>query len=194
MELFRARSLHLVFVIVFQGLSLCIFPIHGNERDVDCLRSIYESVEDPYQYLSSTCNFKNNSEGAICSFTGVECWHQGENRVLNLKLTSMSLRGSFPLGLANCTSLTGLDLSNNDFWGPLPTNMSKIVGYLTTPVLSSNNFWGQIPAGLAECRMLNVLNLDHNRFSGQIPAELGLLDRIKTFYQGRSQSLRKILR
>ncbi|PKI55297.1 hypothetical protein CRG98_024313 [Punica granatum] len=106
----------------------------------------------------------------------------------------MSLRGSFPLGLANCTSLTGLDLSNNDFWGPLPTNMSKIVGYLTTPVLSSNNFWGQIPAGLAECRMLNVLNLDHNRFSGQIPAELGLLDRIKTFYQGRSQSLRKILR
>ncbi|PKI55296.1 hypothetical protein CRG98_024312 [Punica granatum] len=93
----------------------------------------------------------------------------------------MSLRGSFPLGLANCTSMVAFDLSNNDFWGPLPTNMSKFIGFLTTLVLSSNNFSGQIPASLSGCKYLNVLNLDHNRFSGQIPPELGLLDRMKTF-------------
>ncbi|XP_031405163.1 probably inactive leucine-rich repeat receptor-like protein kinase At5g48380 [Punica granatum] len=181
MERVMGRSFRLVLFSLFLRLLLCVVPIHGDERDVDCLRSIYESVEDPYQYLNSTWNFKNNSKGAICSFTGVECWHPDDNKVLSIKLGSMNLKGPFPLGLANCTSLTGLDLSNNDFWGPLPANMLKFVGFLTTLVLSSNNFSGQIPASLSECKYLNVLNLDHNRFSGQIPPELGLLSRIKTF-------------
>ncbi|OWM73962.1 probably inactive leucine-rich repeat receptor-like protein kinase At5g48380 [Punica granatum] len=181
MVLLKGRSFRLFLIVVFLGLSLCIVPIRGDERDVDCLRSIWESVEDPYHYLKSTWNFSNISKGAICSFTGVECWHPDDNKVLNVKLGNMKLKGSFPLGLANCTSLTGLDLSNNDFSGPLPSNISKIVVYLTALDLSSNNFSGQIPADLAECKYLNVLNLDHNQFSGQIPAELGLLNRIKTF-------------
>ncbi|GAB2273195.1 hypothetical protein Dimus_007998 [Dionaea muscipula] len=93
----------------------------------------------------------------------------------------MGLKGHFPLGLQYCTSLTGLDLSNNDFNGPLPSNMSKLIPYVTTLDLSSNNFSGDIPSNLDNITFLNVLNLDHNQFSGQIPPTLAQLARIKTF-------------
>lgn len=175
------RRARLILITVSLWLSLRIGPIHGDERDVSCVRSIFESVVDPYGHLNSTWNFANKTEGAICSFTGVECWHPNENKVLNIKLTNMGLRGSFPLGLSNCTSMTGLDLSENHFSGPLPSNMSKIVGFLTSLVLSSNDFSGLIPADLARCEYLNEISLDHNQFSGQIPAEFVSLSRMKKF-------------
>ncbi|KAK4743909.1 hypothetical protein SAY87_010221 [Trapa incisa] len=173
--------IRLILVIASLWLSLCICSIHGDEGNVYCVKSIYESVKDPLGYLNSTWNFDNHTEGSICSFIGVECWHPNENKVLNIKLSNMGLKGSFPLGLANCTSMTGLDLSNNDFSGPLPSNISHIVGFVTSLVLSSNNFSGSIPVDLAKCKYLNELSLEHNQFSGLIPTQLGLLGRIKTF-------------
>ncbi|CAN1236007.1 Probably inactive leucine-rich repeat receptor-like protein kinase At5g48380 [Linum grandiflorum] len=93
----------------------------------------------------------------------------------------MGLKGQFPLGLKNCTSITGLDLSSNELSGPLPTNISQFIGFVTSLDLSSNAFSGEIPVNLANCSYLNVLNLDHNRLTGSIPGEISNLNRIKTF-------------
>lgn len=153
----------------------------GVESDINCLKSIKHSLEDTYGYLNSSWNFNNNTEGYICRFTGVECWHPDENKVLNIRLSDMGLKGPFPQGIANCTSITGLDLSNNKLFGPIPINISRIAGFVTTLDLSSNNFSGPIPANLSNCSYLNVLKLDHNRFTGQIPPELALLSRLKQF-------------
>lgn len=169
----------------FMGLSFWTLITsrlsYGSDSDIYCLQRIKESVEDPLNYLNSTWNFENRSAGFICKFTGVECWHPDENQVLNIKLADMELKGQFPQEIVNCSSLTGLDLSNNKFSGTIPPDISKILSYVTSLDLSYNNFSGGIPAGIANCTYLNVLKLDHNQLSGEIPQELSLLSRIKQF-------------
>ncbi|KAK2651047.1 hypothetical protein Ddye_018536 [Dipteronia dyeriana] len=154
---------------------------YGTEQDIACLKSLKSSLKDPDGYLTSSWNFNNGTEGYICKFTGVECWHPDENKVLNIRLSDMGLEGKFPAGLVNCSSMTGLDLSRNKLFGTIPDHISHIVGFLTTLDLSSNNFSGNIPINLSNITYLNSLTLDHNRLTGQIPAELGQLGRLKSF-------------
>ncbi|XP_021273666.1 probably inactive leucine-rich repeat receptor-like protein kinase At5g48380 [Herrania umbratica] len=154
---------------------------YASVEDINCLKSIRASLQDPFNYLNSSWNFNNNTEGFICRFTGVECWHPDENKVLNIRLSDMGLKGEFPQGIINCKSLTGLDLSSNKLYGSIPTNISVLLPYVTTLDLSSNNFSGNIPTSLANCSFLNILKLDHNKLTGQIPAELSLLSRLKEF-------------
>ncbi|KAG6647512.1 probably inactive leucine-rich repeat receptor-like protein kinase At5g48380 [Carya illinoinensis] len=153
----------------------------ADESNIYCLQTIKESLEDPYNYLSSSWNFENNTEGFICKFDGVECWHPDENRVLNIRLSDMGLKGKFPRGIENCTSLTGLDLSSNKLSGSIPSDISDKLQFVTTLDLSSNSFSGEIPLSLANCTYLNVLELDHNQLTGMIPLQLVLLNRIKKF-------------
>ncbi|CAI9778645.1 unnamed protein product [Fraxinus pennsylvanica] len=150
------------------------------QSDVDCLRAIKDSLEDQNGYLT-TWNFDNKTEGFICSFIGIDCWHPDENKVLNIKLGDMELKGEFPLGVAGCSSLTGLDLSNNKIYGNIPRNISKLLEYVTSLDLSSNQLSGEIPVDLANCTYLNILELDNNHLSGQIPAQISLLNRLTIF-------------
>ncbi|KAL0460410.1 UNVERIFIED_CONTAM: putative inactive leucine-rich repeat receptor-like protein kinase [Sesamum latifolium] len=108
---------------------------HAAQTDIDCLRAIKTSLEDPFNYLSSW-NFDNTTEGYICRFAGVECWHPDENKVLNIRLGDMGLRGEFPLGVSSCSSLTGFDLSSNSIRGNIPSNISKLIeSYANNPGL-----------------------------------------------------------
>ncbi|GMP90121.1 hypothetical protein CsSME_00041392 [Camellia sinensis var. sinensis] len=164
----------------FMWLLLSCSSSYGLQSDIDCLKSLKGSLEDPFNYLGSW-NFDNTTEGSICKFTGIDCWHPDENKVLNIRLSDMALKGGFPLGLQNCTALTGLDLSSNKLNGTIPSNISNITKFVTSFDLSSNNLSGGIPKDLANCSYLNIIKLDSNQLTGQIPAELGLLARIKTF-------------
>ncbi|XP_019195827.1 PREDICTED: probably inactive leucine-rich repeat receptor-like protein kinase At5g48380 [Ipomoea nil] len=167
-------------IILYVVLLLLALGIHALQSDIDCLKSVKESLEDPLGYLHSW-NFNNNTEGFICRFNGVDCWHPDENKVLNIRLSNMGLGGLFPLGIQTCLSLTGLDLSRNRLKGTIPWNITKMVGWITTLDLSSNQFSGEIPVGLANCTYLNVVKLDNNKLTGQIPPQFGLLTRIKDF-------------
>lgn len=177
----RKPSVAVVCVLWFLLILLSSYKTYGTATDVACLRRVYDSIKDPNGYLNVTWDFTNKTEGAICRFNGIECWHPDESKVLNIKLADMGLRGPFPLGLENCTSLTGLDLSGNDFSGPLPLNITHYIEYVTNLDLSDNDFSGPIPESLANCSFLNDVILDHNQFSGQIPLNLGGLSRIKRF-------------
>nr|KYP39683.1 putative inactive receptor kinase At1g27190 family [Cajanus cajan] len=154
---------------------------YGTETDIFCLKSIKNSLEDPENYLKFSWDFNNNTEGFICRFNGVECWHPDENRVLNLKLSNMGLKGQFPRGIQNCSSLTGLDLSINKLSGTIPGDISTLIPFATTLDLSTNEFSGVIPVTLANITFVNTIKLDQNRLTGQIPLQLGLLARIKAF-------------
>ncbi|XP_073050594.1 probably inactive leucine-rich repeat receptor-like protein kinase At5g48380 [Primulina eburnea] len=151
------------------------------QSDVDCLKSIKDSLEDPLNNLRYSWNFNNSTEGYICRFSGIECWHENENKVLNIKLVDMGLKGEFPQGIVNCSSLTGLDISNNNIYGNIPNNISNLITYVTTLDLSSNQLSGEIPEDLAKCQYLNSIKLDNNQLSGQIPLQISLLNRIKSF-------------
>ena len=93
----------------------------------------------------------------------------------------MGLRGQFPRDIRNCSSLTGLDLSNNELSGPLPSDISFLFPFITSLDLSGNKFSGEIPESIANCTYLNVLKLDHNQLTGEIPPKIGLLHLLKTF-------------
>ncbi|KAH9622778.1 hypothetical protein KSS87_007374 [Heliosperma pusillum] len=177
------RRLVASVVCIFGCLVVILgnYGISGTQTDVYCLKRIRESVTDPIGYLNGTWNFSNRTEGSICKFIGIECWHPDESRVLNIRLSDMGLKGGFPRGIENCTSLTGLDLSGNDFSGPIPSNISKVIPFVTTLDLSNNRFSGTIPESLADCIYLNDISLDHNQLSGSIPLQLGDLGRVKSF-------------
>ncbi|EFH41891.1 hypothetical protein ARALYDRAFT_357041 [Arabidopsis lyrata subsp. lyrata] len=173
----------LVFAI-FLGNCLCLLLlrtlIDANQADVDCLRTFKSQVEDPNSYLSSWV-FGNEAYGYICKFSGVTCWHDDENRVLSIKLSGYGLRGVFPLGIKQCSDLVGLDISRNNFSGPLPSNLTDVIPLVTTLDLSFNSFTGGIPVNIANITFLNSLMLQNNQFTGQLPPELVKLGRLKTF-------------
>ncbi|KAL6214237.1 hypothetical protein ACLB2K_013675 [Fragaria x ananassa] len=162
--LLPGRDVCNVFVAgVFLLLLACRF-ISGVESDINCLKSF------------------------ICNFLGVECWHpHDESKVLNIKLADLGLKGQFPRGVVNCTSLTGLDLSRNNLSGPIPEDIHQLISYITSFDLSSNSFSGTIPRNISDCTHLNVLKLDNNKLTGQIPQELAQLSRLKIFSVANNQ-------
>ncbi|MCD7456541.1 hypothetical protein HAX54_032128 [Datura stramonium] len=149
--------------------------------DIHCLKSIKKSLEDPLNMLSSWSNFDNKTEGFICKFRGVDCWNPAENKVLRISLPGMGLIGEFPRGIQGCSDLTSLDLSNNNLYGTIPFDISKLIGYVVNLDLSSNQFSGAIPGDIANCPFLNALKLDNNNLEGLIPPEIGSLRRLKKF-------------
>ncbi|CAL9242597.1 unnamed protein product [Arabidopsis halleri] len=174
----------LVFAIWLWNCLCCLLLlctlIDANQANVDCLRTFKSQVEDPNGYLSSWV-FGNETAGYICKFSGVTCWHDDENRVLSIKLSGYGLRGVFPLGIKKCSDLTGLELSRNNFSGPLPSNLTDVIPLVTTLDLSFNSFSGVIPVSISNITFLNSLMLQNNRFTGTLPPELVLLGRLKTF-------------
>ncbi|XP_039121763.1 probably inactive leucine-rich repeat receptor-like protein kinase At5g48380 [Dioscorea cayenensis subsp. rotundata] len=168
-----------VLVMVFSVIVLFLIrTCHGTETDLLCLKLVQSSVKDPANNLAWV--FDNKTEGSICKLNGVECWHPDENRVLNLRLSNMGLEGNFPKGLENCSSMTGLDLSNNNFSGQLPIDIDQKIKFVTGLDLSYNKFSGEIPVNLANCSYLNSLNLQHNNLSGPIPWQFSRLNRLST--------------
>ncbi|KAL7210005.1 hypothetical protein ACSBR1_031556 [Camellia fascicularis] len=180
---FNATVLTVLKNIVWLSLlsNFLIVLSNGIESDIYCLKSIKDSLEDPFNYLGSSWNFSDTSEGFICKFKGIECWKNDENKVLNIRLSGLGLKGQFPRGFSSCSALTGLDLSGNNLFGIIPYDIGRILRFVTSLDLSANSFSGEIPPGIASLRYLNILKLDDNRLTGQIPHELGLMLRIRTF-------------
>ncbi|XP_077227381.1 probably inactive leucine-rich repeat receptor-like protein kinase At5g48380 [Tasmannia lanceolata] len=183
MDFFISLSMErrgLVFLLLSFLWLLLSNICYGVESDINCLKALKATLEDPFNYLGSSWNFNNNTEGFICKFNGIDCWHPDESKVLNIRLSNMGLKGKFPPGIENCTSLTGLDLSSNDLSGSLPESISRMIPFVTTLDLSYNAFSGQVPANLSNCTYLNVLNLQRNQFTGAIPWQLTRLNRLTT--------------
>ncbi|KAL2342006.1 hypothetical protein Fmac_009946 [Flemingia macrophylla] len=151
---------------------------YGAESDMYCMQTIKKL--DPFGHLSSW-NLESNTEGEICRFNGVECWNLVEDRIIGLLLSNMELKGQFPRCVENFTWLQTLDLSHNELFGYIPSDISTKLPDLTSLDLSSNNFYGEIPKGIANLSGLVTLKLDGNQLTGQIPQELGLLPRLRDF-------------
>ncbi|KAK8672587.1 hypothetical protein V6N13_110952 [Hibiscus sabdariffa] len=150
------------------------------EDDMRCLDGVQSSLQDPDGRISSW-NFHNNSVGFLCTFVGVTCWNQRENRLVSLQLSDMSLSGQIPQSLEYCGSLQNLDLSANNLSGNIPPQICSWLPYLVTLDLSSNDLSGPIPSELSNCAYLNNLVLSNNRLSGPIPYQLSGLGRLKRF-------------
>ncbi|XLU48351.1 hypothetical protein S245_043165 [Arachis hypogaea] len=70
--------------------------------------------------------------------------------------------------------VTSIDLSDNNFTGNLPKEITKLSG-LVVLNLSRNHITGQIPEGMSNLHQLSSLDLSHNQLSGMIPSSLASL-------------------
>lgn len=179
--------------LVWSVVLLVVFSLSNGSsteiNDIYCLKSIKESLQDQSGYLQSW-NFEDDytTEAFICNFYGISCWNQPvENRVREIRLSNMKLKGQFPLALINCTYLEALTLSFNELSGSIPYDISTILPSVTTLDLSHNRFSGEIPKHISDCSYLEVLKLNDNQLSGQIPPQLGLLTRLTTFSVANNQ-------
>ncbi|KAJ4965672.1 hypothetical protein NE237_017521 [Protea cynaroides] len=118
-------------------------------------------------------------------------------------LTNLTLSGNFFTGrlvpaLGGMSSLQHLDLSRNQFYGPIPARMNDLWGlnYLN---LSSNCFTGGFPPGISNLQQLKVLDLHSNELWGDIGDLLSELRNVEhvdlsfnRFYGGLSLSVENI--
>ncbi|KHF97470.1 hypothetical protein F383_36821 [Gossypium arboreum] len=111
-----------------------------------------------------------------CNWEGIHCGFN-HSFVERLDLSRRMLRGNVTL-ISNLIALKHLDLSYNNFNGPIPSafgNLSQLQ-YLD---LSLNKFEGSIPLELASLRNLRSLNLSNNLLVGEIPQEFKVLENLQ---------------
>ncbi|POO01935.1 Serine/threonine protein kinase [Trema orientale] len=78
-------------------------------------------------------------------------------------------------GILSLPNISRLDLSFNNFSGPLPVEISEMQS-LELLLLASNHFNDTIPVEYGSLKRLQGLDLSFNKLTGSIPATLGKLD------------------
>ncbi|XP_024017350.1 probable LRR receptor-like serine/threonine-protein kinase At3g47570 [Morus notabilis] len=143
--------------------------VHGNITDRLALLAIKAQItEDPLGITSSW-----NDSLHFCQWHGVSCGHKHQ-RVTQVNLRSLSLKGSISLSVGNLSFLRTLDVSNNSFHGELPNEIGRLLR-LQQLVLANNSFGGRIPTSLSNCSKLISIDFGYNAFTGNIPSEIGFL-------------------
>ena len=99
---------------------------------------------------------------------GYNLGHYYEER-LNVYVKKQMLNYTKTLSL-----VTSIDLSNNNFSGNIPNEITKLFG-LVVLNLSRNHITGQIPETMSNLLQLSSLDLSNNQLSGTIPSSLSSL-------------------
>ncbi|XP_071721898.1 uncharacterized protein [Rutidosis leptorrhynchoides] len=85
---------------------------------------------------------------------------------------------NFLYSLANATNLEYLQLTSNNFGGPLPWCFSKLTTSLRVWTMQKNQISGNIPTWIGNLTSLEVLAMSNNPFSGEIPFSIGILKKL----------------
>ncbi|XP_059070465.1 receptor-like protein 35 [Cryptomeria japonica] len=146
------------------------------ELQILLLSSNQISGSIPHTIVSLQAMAKESQHGFVLStFSNGKTYQDG------LDMTSKGRDEHYTYILS---TLTSIDLSNNEFVGEVASNFGNLKG-LRFLNLSMNNFNGTIPSSLAEMSHLESLDLSKNNFSGHIPIELDSLSSLvqRSFYE-----------
>nr|ADM07445.1 leucine-rich repeat receptor-like protein kinase [Glycine soja] len=151
-------------------IGTCILAINGDTdpNDVTSLKVLFQSMNSPSQL-----NW-NGDDPCGQSWQGITC---SGNRVTEIKLPGRSLSGSLGYQLEPLSSVTNLDLSNNNIGGTIPYQFPPNLQYLN---LANNNFNGAIPYSLSEKTSLVILNLGHNQLQQALNVDFQKLSSLST--------------
>lgn len=198
-------DLHVFSLLLFLFLPLSLYSptatavaIATSDNDTAAL-ILFRSQTDLHGTLLSNWTLPSNTTTACSvSWTGVNCTN---GRVTALILPSLNLRGPIDslssldqlrhldlrhnrlngtlTPLTHCLNLKLIYLSNNDFSGEIPPEISSLHRLLRLD-LSDNNLEGPIPSELSNLTRLLTLRLQDNALIGPIPKELNSLSQLKT--------------
>eukprot|EP01113_Clastostelium_recurvatum_P047501 TRINITY_DN8487_c0_g1_i1.p1 TRINITY_DN8487_c0_g1~~TRINITY_DN8487_c0_g1_i1.p1 ORF type:complete len:683 (+),score=67.99 TRINITY_DN8487_c0_g1_i1:77-2125(+) len=132
------------------------YSVKGYCEEGDALRDFYDATGGD-DWVGPRDNWRSLHP---CSMKGVTC-ALGYVRVLNL--AGYGLTGTLPTALNRLRLLNRLDLSNNFLSGTVAELMISVA--VTDLNLSNNNFSGPIPQGFATTLpFIQILDLSHNNF------------------------------
>ncbi|RVX01889.1 Leucine-rich repeat receptor protein kinase MSP1 [Vitis vinifera] len=104
---------------------------------------------------------------------------------LHLSDCELNSNKTSSLGYANFTSLTFLDLSENNFNQEIPNWLFNLSSLVSLSLLD-NQFKGQISESLGQLKYLEYLDVSFNSFHGPIPTSIGNLSSLR--YLGLSEN------
>ncbi|KAJ4882058.1 Protein STRUBBELIG-RECEPTOR FAMILY 6 [Raphanus sativus] len=168
-------------VVVVALLTVCIIgfelrPIHGatDASDISALNMLFTSMNSPGQLTQWTASPAGDPCGNGQNWRGVTC---SGSRVTQIKLSGLELSGTLGFQLDKLTSLTELDLSNNNLGGDLPYQLPQNVQRLN---LANNQFTGAVQYSISNMASLKYLNLAHNQLKGQVSVDFSKLTSLTT--------------
>ncbi|KAB1204354.1 hypothetical protein CJ030_MR8G014195 [Morella rubra] len=100
------------------------------------------------------------------------------------RLRNCNIKGSIPGDMGNLSSLTVINLADNELVGSIPTTLGRL-HLLESLYLDANILTGPIPADLCSLKRLGgllaleFLDLSNNKISGEIPKSLEALIHLK---------------
>ncbi|XP_024317065.1 receptor-like protein kinase isoform X1 [Brachypodium distachyon] len=150
-------------LLYFSALSvlLCMASAAGPEGEA-LLR--WKSTLLNSSSLSSWSRAKST-----CKWDGVDCDAAGH--VTHLSLQNSGLNGTLDAFYSTAFwHLAELDLSENNLFGTIPTNISLLLS-LTSLCLSNNNFVGAIPCELYGLPRIDWLDLSNNQLTNPDPTK-----------------------
>uniref|UniRef100_A0A0E0LD15 Receptor kinase-like protein Xa21 n=1 Tax=Oryza punctata TaxID=4537 RepID=A0A0E0LD15_ORYPU len=165
---------------ILTSLPLAISDEHENDRHaLLCFKSQFSG---PSAVLPSW----SNASLEFCNWHGVTCSTQSPRRVIAIDLVSEGISGSISPCIANLSSLTRLQLSDNSFHGSIPSELGRLsqldnLNLSTNSLegLSSNSIQSDIPASLSRCKNLKEIRLSNNKLQGWIPSAFGNLPELQ---------------
>eukprot|EP00300_Choanocystis_sp_HF-7_P039833 c616_g1_i1.p1 GENE.c616_g1_i1~~c616_g1_i1.p1 ORF type:complete len:817 (-),score=137.31 c616_g1_i1:50-2419(-) len=84
----------------------------------------------------------------------------------------MSISGTIPTQIGQCTSMARLYLHRNLMHGSIPTQIGRVTLF-NRLYMDNNTFTGPIPSQIGLLSVLTDLGLFNNHFSGSIPSQIG---------------------
>jgi hypothetical protein len=172
----RARIVEMETTKLFLfGCILLLNPFSCNantdQSDVSALNVLFQGFNSPSQLQGWT---GNGGDPCGQSWRGVTC---SGSKVTSIKLNGLGLTGTLGYNLDKLTSLTELDLSNNNIGSQIPYNLPP---NLQTLNLGQNQFNGQIPYSISLMTSLKTLNIGHNGLQGNISDYFSQLSSLTT--------------
>ncbi|CEL95924.1 unnamed protein product [Vitrella brassicaformis CCMP3155] len=103
-----------------------------------------------------------------------------------LDVSSNNFSGPLPVSLGNAGDLRALEMHNSGFSGTIPSQLGQLAE-LWSLDLANNQLSGALPVTLGGLKSMEELHLENNNLSGPIPAELGKLAKLRKadFYDNR---------
>lgn len=142
--------------------------------DIAALKA-FKSAINPKTIPSFTCLYSWDFTSDPCSpphvthfLCGLSC---SGNRVTQLTLDPAGYKGTLSPLVSKLTELITIDLSENQFSGPIPSSIF-FLPKLETLILGSNSFSGSIPAAITNLKKVQTLDMSHNSLSGPLPKSL----------------------
>lgn len=89
---------------------------------------------------------------------------------------------NFLSSLVNCTNLSAISISDNNFGGLLPEYISNFSTKLRTIGFGRNYIHGTIPTEIGNLIQLEALGLESNQLTGFIPSSLGKLKKLNDLF------------